>query len=118
MIDRREMPPLEASIWNFIRTHFLGVENAAPRGTVRVRYNLSHRADVGDREFRDVIAQLVTVYKKPICTTPHRGYYVARTEAEKQEALHYLDSVLSEIADRRRALADTDPLERQERLFP
>jgi hypothetical protein len=42
---------------------------------------------------------------------------VARTEAEKQEALHYLDSVLTEVGDRRRALAETDPLERQERLF-
>jgi len=42
---------------------------------------------------------------------------VACTEAEKQEALHYLDSVLTGVGDRRRALAETDPLERQERLF-
>ena len=62
-------------------------------------------------------AQLVTIFKKPICTSPSRGCFVARTEAEKQEALHYLDSVLTEVGDRRRALAETDPLERQERLF-
>jgi len=62
-------------------------------------------------------AQLVTIFKKPICRSPSRGYFVACTEAEKQEALHYLDSVLTEVGDRRRALAETDPLERQERLF-
>jgi len=42
---------------------------------------------------------------------------VARTQAEKQEALNYLDSVLTEVGDRRRGLAETDPLEGQERLF-
>jgi len=63
------------------------------------------------------VGQLVTIFKKPICTSPSRGYFVARTEAEKQEALHYLDSMLTEVGDRRRALAETDPLERQERLF-
>ena len=36
--------------------------------------------------------------------------------AEKSEALNYLDSVLTEIGDRRRALDEADPLERQERL--
>jgi hypothetical protein len=59
----------------------------------------------------------VTVYKKPICTTPAVAYFVANTEKEKEEALHYLDSVLMEVGDRRRALAETDPLERQEKLF-
>ena len=57
------------------------------------------------------------IFKKLICTSPSRGYFVARTQAEKQEALNYLDSVLTEVGDRRRALAETDPLERQERLF-
>ena len=71
---------------------------------------------LSDREFRDTVAQLVTVYKKPICTTPAAGYFVAETEAEKKEALNYLDSMLTEIGDRR-ALAETDPLERQDGCF-
>ena len=59
----------------------------------------------------------MTVFKKPICTSPSKGYFVVRTQAEKQEAINYLDSVLDEVGDRCRALAETDPLEQQERLF-
>jgi hypothetical protein len=116
-MDDREMSALEKSIWEFLRQHFAGIERATPRVTILARYNLIAHSQIGDRDFRDIVSRLVTVYKKPICTTPHRGYYVARTEREKTEALNYLDSILSEIADRRRALADTDPLERQESLF-
>lgn len=28
-------------------------------------------ADLSDRDFREVVSELVTVYKKAICTTPH-----------------------------------------------
>lgn len=110
------MSDVQRSVWDFMRRRFAGSDNAAPRATILARYNLFY-PNLGDREFRDIVSQLVTVFKKPICTTPHRGYFVARTEREKQEALNYLDSVLTEIGDRRRALAETDPLERQERLF-
>ncbi|HWO42639.1 MAG TPA: hypothetical protein VNO43_12635 [Candidatus Eisenbacteria bacterium] len=111
------MSPTQASIWSFLKEHYAGLENAAPRAAILTRYNLIHRSDISDRDFREAVSQLVTIFKKPICTSPAKGYFVARTEREKQEALNYLDSVLTEVSDRRRALAETDPLERQESLF-
>jgi hypothetical protein len=36
-----------------------------------------------DHDFRDTVSQLVIIFKKPICTSPAVGYFVARTEAEK-----------------------------------
>lgn len=76
------------------------------------RFNMVRLSEISDRDFREIVSELVTVYKKPICTTPAVGYFVAKTEAETKEALSYLDSVLTEVGDRRRALAETDPLER------
>jgi hypothetical protein len=111
------MSPIQAAVWAFLKERFAGKENAAPRATILTRFNMVRLSELSDRDFRDVVSQLVIVYKKPICTTPPVGYFVAKTEAEKREALHYLDSVLTEVGDRRRALAETDPLERQERLF-
>jgi hypothetical protein len=85
--------------------------------TILFRYNLVHKKELSDREFREAVSILVSVYKKAICTHPARGYFVARTVAGKNEAINYLGSVLTEVGDRRRALAEADPLERQERLF-
>ena len=104
-------------MWGFLKERFAGKDNAAPQATVLTRFNMLRAAPVSDRNFRDTVARLVMVYKKPVCTTPAVGYFVAKTEAKKREALNYLDSVLTEVGDRRRALAETDPLERQERLF-
>jgi hypothetical protein len=88
-----------------------------PRVTILARFNLTRPTPMSDREFREIVSQLVTIYKKPICTTPSVGYYVAKTEREKKETLHYLDSVLTEVGGRRQPLTETDPLERQEKLF-
>ena len=119
MIDRDNlMTPFQKALWSFLRERFAGVENASPRATIESRFFLLHESmRTDDRTFREAISELVTVYRKPICTSPAKGYFVAKTEREKQEALNYLDSVISEVAGRRRALAETDPLERQERLF-
>jgi replication-associated recombination protein RarA len=98
------MPLLDAAVWTFLKERFAGKENAAPRVTILSRFNLLRISPVSDRDFRETVSQLVIVYKKPICTTPAVGYFVAKTEAEKREALNYLDSVLTEVGDRRRAL--------------
>lgn len=111
------MNELQQSVWDFLLDRFAGIDNAAPRATILARYNLVHKKELSDREFRETVSILVSIYKKAICTHPARGYFVARTVAEKNEAINYLDSVLSEVGDRHRAFAEADPLERQERLF-
>lgn len=116
-VDDGRMSPLQAAVWAFLLERYVGPENAAPRAAILARYNLLHSSNLDDRDFRQIVSELVTVFKKAICTSPARGYFVARTLAEKQEALHYLDSVLTEVGDRRRALDEADPLERQERLL-
>jgi len=108
---------LQQSVWGFLLDRFAGIENAAPRATILSRYNLVHKKEVSDRDFRETVSILVSIYKKAICTHPARGYFVARTVAEKNEAINYLNSVLTEVGDRRHALAEVDPLERQERVI-
>jgi len=111
------MNEIQQSAWDFLLDRFAGIENAAPRATVLARHNLVHKKDISDRDFRETVSILVSIYKKAICTHPARGYFVARTVAEKNEAINYLDSVLTEVGARRRALAGANPLERQERMF-
>ena len=48
--------------------------------------------------------------------TPSLPFNSANSE-EKEEALNYLDSVIGEIAGRRRALAETETEVKQESLF-
>lgn len=117
--DDSLMSPLQVALWAFLRERHVGPENAQPRAAIFARFRLLNQRfeAVDDRSMREAVSELVTIFKKAICTTPARGYYVARTMAEKQEALHYLDSVLTEVGDRRRALDEADPLERQERLL-
>lgn len=108
---------LHREVWEFLADQFSGQEKAARRETIICRFNLVHRRELDDRVFREIVANLVKDYKKAICTHPQKGYYVARTEQEKNAALNYLDSVIAEIAERRRSLADADPLDKQGRLF-
>ena len=115
--DDTLMSSLQASLWAFLRERHVGPENAQPRAAILARYNLLHNSQLDDRHFREAVSELVKVFKKAICTSPSGGYFVARTLAEKKIALHYLDSVLTEVGDRRRALDEADPLERQERLL-
>lgn len=115
MANNALMTPLEKAVWEFLRERFAGPENAVKRETIIARFNLVHPTlAVSDRVFRDTVSVLVKVYKKAICTTSARGYFVARTMTEKKEALNYLGSVLAEIGDRFRALDEADPLESQE----
>ena len=82
-----------------------------------MRYKLHNKVELSDRAFRDQVSELVTVWKKAICTTAESGYFVVRTARERDEAINYLKSAGSEIFERARALEEADPLERQERLF-
>ena len=116
-VDDSLMSPLQTSIWNFLLERHVGPENAQPRAAILSRYNLMHDSRLDDRHFREVVSELVKFFKKAICTSPSGGYFVARAIAEKKIALNYLDSVLTEVGDRRRALDEADPLERQERLL-
>lgn len=113
----RLMTPLQAAIWTFLKERFLGPENAEPRATVLSRYNLIHNSEIGDRDFREAVAELVVHFKKPICTSSAGGYFVARTMKDLEQAVADLESRGGAIFERARALKETIPLERQERLF-
>ena len=110
------MSARQKSVWDFLCAHYCGPENAAYRAVIRSRYNLTATKKIGDRKFRDIVSDLVTVFKKAICTTSSDGYFVARTAEEKNHALNYLGALLKSDGDRYRALTEADPLERQKRL--
>ena len=117
--DATLMSPLQSALWIFLCEHFMGKENATPRRAIFARFRLLNPRweTATDRKLRETKSELVKIFKKAICSSPSRGYYVARTMAEKSEALNYLDSVLTEVGTLRRDLAEADPLERQERLL-
>jgi len=81
------MTDLQAEIWQFLLERFIGVENAKPCETILVRFNPIRKKEISDREFRETVSQLVTVYKTAICTSPTRGYNMARTMSEKSADL-------------------------------
>lgn len=112
----KRLPARHAAVLRCLSDHYCGVENAARRKVIRARFNELNGRKIGDRSFRRIISELVVIFKISICTTPSKGYFIASTVQEKNEALNYLDSVLTEVGDRRRALANSDPLERQGRL--
>jgi len=111
-----QMSPIQASIWKFLLKGYSGKENVTRRTIILARYNLMHNVELNDRIFRDEIVALVRIFKKAICSTPS-GYFVARTVGEKQHSLNYLDSFIGELVQHRNALAEAEPLERQERLI-
>jgi hypothetical protein len=111
-----QMDKLQTSIWKFLVEGYSGKENVTLRRAILARYNLMHSTNLADRIFRDEVVALVTIFKKAICSTPS-GYFVARTMGEKQHSLNYLDSFIGELVQHRNALAEADPLERQERLL-
>ena len=108
---------LHLEIYEFLLENFAGVDNAAPRAAIIQRFGLVRKRDINDRAFRQIVSELVTLYKKAICTTPEAGYYVARTGKELDAAVNHLRAIGAANFDRAKALAATEPLERQERLF-
>ena len=72
-------------IWPFLKERFAGKENAAPRAVVVTRFNMVRAAPISDRDFRDTVAHLVTIDKKPICTTLAAGYFVAKDRRRKRK---------------------------------
>jgi hypothetical protein len=116
-LNELKMSDLQSEVWRFLLERFAGVENAAPRSAILSRYNLVNKKELSDRVFRQVVSDLVTDFKKAICTTPEVGYYVARTGRELDAAVNDLKAKGAAIFERARALEATEPLEKQERLF-
>ena len=109
------MTLLQAAVWQFLVAHFAGPEKATPRSTIIARNNIWHdgRFQITDRNFRQVVADLVTCFKKPICTSAASGYYVARTARELDAAVRDLRSRIGATAERLRALEVAVPLQQQ-----
>jgi hypothetical protein len=81
--------------------------SAALQTTVLARYNLVHKKELSDPDFRETMSVLLSVYQRTaFCMHPARGYFVAWTVAEKSDAINYLDSVLTDVGERRCALAE------------
>ena len=112
------MTPLEAAVWAFIIQRHTGPENAQPRSAILWRFNSIHPGfGINDRQFRQVVSDLVTRFKKSICTSPSGGYFVARTMKDLDIGVRALESAGAAFFERARSLKETLPLEQQEDLF-
>lgn len=114
------MSALHLAVWRFLLDNYVGPGNASPRAGIIARFNVTHESQgfrVSDRTFRHVVSELVTEFKKPICTVSSDGYFIARTQKELEQAVHDLEARGGAIFERARVLRDTIPLQRQESLF-
>src|SRR5690349_22849327 len=67
-----QMPELQAAISNFLKDRYAGPENAATREAILVRFNIIRgHYGLSDRKFRDIVADPVVNFKKPICTSAY-----------------------------------------------
>lgn len=113
---------LHLEVYQFLAERFTGAENATPREKIIAQFKFYRNKNIDDRLFRQVVSDLVMVYKKAICTTPGtkgnpKGYFFARTSAELDAAVNHLRAIGSANFERANALATTDPAERQGRLL-
>jgi hypothetical protein len=59
----RKMTKIQEEVWNFLLTRHAGEENAMPRAAILTRFNLVRHKTISDREFREIVSELVTVYR-------------------------------------------------------
>ena len=122
MLSDDLMTSTEKRLWAFLRDRYAGAEKAAPRANILLWFKTMTSIELEDRKFRDIVSTLVTVYKKPICTTAGDGYFVARTWKEKTPAERNILSVIGNLYRRYKGLHEAKPLDedlpqRQERLI-
>ena len=91
-LNELKMTDLQSDIWQFLLEGYVGIENATPRAGILARFNLIKKKELSDRVLRAVVSDLLTDFKKAICTTPEVGYYVARANAGRQS---HADSLFS-----------------------
>ena len=114
------MTPLQRAVWDFISRDYVGFSQAAPRREIIYRFNFLRQPpapEINDREFRSVVAELVVLFAKPICSTSAGGYFVAQHPEELDHAVAELESRGIANMERARALKKTLPLDVQRKLF-
>jgi hypothetical protein len=120
MHQLRDMTAQERAIYDMLLAHNIGEERAQPREKILERWNHFHGIQHGkltDRAFRQIVADLVTHFSRPICTTSAGGYFIARTGDELDMAVRDLESKGTTILERARALRKAQPLEPQKSFF-
>jgi len=115
--DDSLMTEKQRQVWGWLVGHHAGKANAGPRASIIALFNTYHVTHISDREFRQIVSDLVVHWEKAICTTSDGGYYVARTPDELVHAIADLESRAVSILARAKALKAAIPLEPQGRLF-
>jgi hypothetical protein len=64
---------------------YTGAAAATPHRTTLLRYKHRYNLELTDGTFRGQSFDLVKVWKKPMCTTPAGGYFVASTARERDQ---------------------------------
>lgn len=120
MSDPRNISDQEQAVYDMLLAHNIGHERAEPRAIILQRWQTYHAIKHGkldDRGLRQVVADLVTHFSKPICTSSVGGYFIGRTPDELDDAVRDLESKATTILERARVLRKTLPLEPQRALF-
>ena len=109
-----------AAVWQFLHAHYFGRDAASPRARVLDHFHRVSRFRLEDREFRTIVADLVNTWRKPICSTPRDGYYVALDRWEVDAAVADLRKKARSLQTRATALDRTRtvaPPEGQQEMF-
>ena len=98
-MQSQAMDEKTAAVWQFLHEHYFGHDAASPRTRILEHFHRVSRFRLDDREFRNIVADLVTTWRKPICSTATTGYYVALDRWE-------IDAAVADLRKKARSLQD------------
>ncbi len=70
------------------------------------RDNLAEQAGLSDRKVRQAVHELIVNRGVPVASSPSGGYFICSTQAELEEAVHFIESYRDEHAQRARCLRE------------
>ena len=108
------MTPVEISLWEWLVKYHSGPMRASSRHMILEVWGGRTAHRMNDREFRSTIADLVTIHKKPICTSAANGYFAATNRTQLDAGIADLKARAGAILERARALEATIPLEEEQ----
>ena len=89
-------------------TAHIGKENSIDKRTL-VMFIYGKYTSTTERQVRDIVADLVTNYRYPVCTSSSTGgYWIAANKDEAIEAARDIESRITDLSDRAKALRSCD----------
>ena len=104
-------------LWDILLSDHHGPDQSVLANGLCMTYRIRYDSALSDRVCRAAISWLVTEQKKPICSFPSGGFFVATTTDELEAARLHLRSRAMSCLLRAQALRRTQPIPPQHPHF-